>query len=410
MIKNKDIIESFTKYVQINTQSDPNSTTCPSTKIQFDLANILVQDLKNIGFDEVELDDNGYIFAKIKSNIDKKVPTVGFLAHMDTAPDLSGNNVLPKVINNYDGNDIYLNEKYKLSPTDFPEMKNYINKTLITTDGNTLLGGDDKAGITAIIESCKYLIANPSIKHGDIMIGFTPDEEIGRGANLFDVEKFGADFAYTIDGGEIGELQYQNFNAASFSLQILGRNVHPGTAKNKMIDSIKIGREFDHDVPNERPYNTSDYEGFYMLSNFTGTIDETNLHYIIRDHDELKFKQRKQLLINLVEHYQNTYPDSVLNFTIEDSYYNMEKMITPHPHIMNIAKLAFEKANVVAKVTPIRGGTDGSRLSYMGLPTPNIFTGGHNFHGRFEYAVVESIAKASEIIINIANLVSDYED
>lgn len=395
--------ERFLKYVQIDTQSNESSETCPSTEKQYDLLKILKKDLIEIGMDHVELDSNGYIYATLEKNVDKSMKNIGFIAHVDTAPSFNGKNINPIVIDKYDGNDIVLNEKKDivLKTKDFPEILNYKGQELIVTDGTSLLGADDKAGICEIIEALKFIIDN-DIKHGNIQIAFTPDEEIGRGADKFDVQKFGADYAYTIDGGEIGELQFENFNAASAHINIQGVNVHPGSAKNKMINSLRIGFELDNLLPEfDRPEYTQDYEGFFHLLNMDGDVENTKMHYIIRDHDKEKFNKKKTLIKNACEYLNEKYDRKIIDLELEDSYYNMREKITPVYEIVENAKKAMEEEGVEPIVKPIRGGTDGARLSYMGLPTPNIFTGGHNFHGKFEYIPTKSMIKAKDVIINL---------
>lgn len=401
------IAERFLKYVKIDTKSDPNSDTCPSTEKQFDLAKILVRELEDIGLEDVNMDENGYVMATLPANIDKDVPTIGFIAHMDTSPDMTGANVNPQIVENYDGGDILLNKdnRVTLSPKQFPEIKNYIGQDIITTDGTTLLGADNKAGIAEIVTAMEYLINNPQIKHGKIKVGFTPDEEIGRGADKFDVEKFGADFAYTIDGGEIGELEYENFNAAYAKVKIHGRNVHPGSAKNKMINSVLVAMEFNSMLPtNEIPGYTEKYEGFYHLNDIEGNVEETNLQYIIRDHDKDKFEEKKDRIKKIVEYMNSTIGKGTIELEMKDQYYNMKEKIQPVMHIIETAERAMNEVGVTPNIKPIRGGTDGARLSYMGLPCPNIFTGGHNFHGKYEYIPINSMEKAVEVIVKIIDL------
>lgn len=403
----KSIIDRFIKYVKFNTASDTNSLTHPSTTGQLDLANFLVAELKEIGLENVSLDKNGYVMATLPSNIDKEVPVIGFIAHMDTSPDMSGENVNPKIINNYDGKDIILSEEKELvlSPNDFPELLAYVGKTLITTDGTTLLGADDKAGIAEIITAMEYLIHHPEIPHGTIQIGFTPDEEIGKGADLFDVDAFEADFAYTVDGGAVGELEYENFNAAGVKISIQGRNVHPGTAKDKMINSMDIAIELSSMLPeNQKPQYTEGYEGFFHLIRMNGTVENTEVEYIIRDHDQAKFENKKTLLKEIVSFLNTKYGDKTVDLQMRDQYYNMKQKIEPVMHIVELAKRAMAQVEIIPDIKPIRGGTDGSRLSYMGLPCPNIFTGGHNFHGKYEYIPVESMKDAVDLLIKIAEL------
>jgi tripeptide aminopeptidase len=402
-----EIIERFTKYVQVDTQSDPNSDTCPSTPGQWTLAKMLVEELKAIGMEEVTIDENGYIMATLPANTEKNVPTIGFLAHMDTAPEFTGANVKPQIVENYDGNDIILNEALHivLSPKDFPELANYKGHTLITTDGTTLLGADNKAGIAEIMTAMAYLIQHPEIKHGKVRVAFTPDEEIGRGPHKFDVAKFGAKYAYTVDGGPLGELEYESFNAAEAKIKFKGKNVHPGTAKGKMINSMKIAMEFHAQLPaNEAPEHTEGYEGFYHLLSFQGNVEETALHYIIRDFDREQFEARKAKMREIAAKLQEKYGKERIAIEIKDQYYNMREKIEPVREVVDIAYEAMKNLNIEPKISPIRGGTDGSQLSYMGLPTPNIFTGGENFHGRYEYISVDNMIKATNVIIEIIKL------
>ncbi|AGB18459.1 MULTISPECIES: peptidase T [Thermoanaerobacterium] len=406
----QNVAHRFLKYVKYETTSDENSSKCPSTDGQMVFAKDLAAELKAIGLTDVSVDENGYVMGTVPSNIDRKIPVVGFISHMDTSPDMSGKNVNPQIIENYDGKDIILNKDKNivLSPSDFPELKDYIGKTLITTDGTTLLGADDKAGIAEIVTACEYLISHPEIKHGTIKVCITPDEEIGRGADKFDVKKFGADFAYTIDGGKLGELEYENFNAASAKIIIHGRNVHPGTAKGKMKNSVLIGVELASMLPlEETPENTEGYEGFYHINNFNGNVEETHLYYIIRDFDKENFENRKNYLLNLINKLNEKYGEGTVEIDLKDQYYNMREIIEKDMSIVEIALKAIEKAGVKPDVSPIRGGTDGARLSYMGLPTPNIFTGGHNFHGKYEYIPIFAMEKAVEVILNIVKLVTE---
>ncbi|QXJ40378.1 Peptidase T [Parageobacillus caldoxylosilyticus] len=403
----QEIIERFTKYVKVNTQSDPNSDTCPSTPGQLELGNMLVEELKAIGMKDVTMDENGYVMATLPANTDKDVPTIGFLAHMDTATEFTGANVNPQIVENYDGGDIVLNESLNivLSPKDFPELANYKGHTLITTDGTTLLGADNKAGIAEIMTAMAYLIQHPEIKHGKVRVAFTPDEEIGRGPHKFDVAKFGAKFAYTVDGGPLGELEYESFNAAEAKITIKGKNVHPGTAKGKMINSMKIAMEFHGQLPaNEAPEHTEGYEGFYHLLSFQGNVEETMLHYIIRDFDRQQFEARKAKMQEIAAKLQEKYGKERIMIEIKDQYYNMKEKIEPVREVVDIAYEAMKNLNIEPKISPIRGGTDGSQLSYMGLPTPNIFTGGENFHGRYEYISVDNMIKATNVIIEIIKL------
>jgi len=403
------IIDRFIKYVQVDTQSDPNNPAFPSTEKQWNLAHLLVEELKAIGMQEVELDKNCYIMATLPSNIDFKVPTIGFVAHIDTSPDFSGTNVNPQIHKNYDGKDIVLNaaENIVLSPDYFEDLLLYKGQTLITTDGTTLLGADDKAGVTEIVSAMEHLIKHPELKHGKIRICFTPDEEVGKGAHLFDVEKFGAEWAYTMDGSEIGELEYENFNAAGAKVTIKGKSVHPGYAKGKMVNSILIGNDFISKFPqNEVPEKTTGYEGFYHLHTVAGDIEETTLEYIIRDHDFDLFEKRKSDFIAIAQTMNLELGSDIIKVEVKDQYYNMKEKIEPVMHIVDIAKEAMEQANIAPLIKAIRGGTDGSQLSYKGLPCPNIFAGGHNFHGKYEYVPVESIMKATEVIVNIAQIVA----
>ena len=401
------VVEKFLKYVSYDTKSDEESTTVPSTTGQMILANELVKELKEMGIQQVSIDDNGYVMATIPSNIEKAVPTIGFIAHMDTAPDMSGKSVKPKFVENYDGEDIILNKENNiiLSPKDFPELKKYIGKTLITTDGTTLLGADDKAGISEIMSAVEYLIENPHIPHGNICIGFTPDEEVGRGADLFDVKKFGADFAYTVDGGTIGELEYENFNAAGAKISIHGRNVHPGSAKGKMIHSTLIANEFVSSLPqNETPATTEGYEGFYHLIHLNGEVEETKLQYIIRDFDRESFENRKTFIRNIADKLNDKYGNGTVEIEVKDQYFNMKEKVEPVKHVVDTAELAMKEVGVTPIIVPIRGGTDGARLSFMGLPTPNLFTGGHNFHGKYEFIPTFAMDKAVEVILKIVEL------
>ena len=410
MISKKDITKRFISYVTVDTESDPESDTTPSTAKQWDLANALVIELKNIGMSDVSIDDNTYIMATLPSNVDHKVPTIGFVSHFDTTPDFTGANVNPQIIEHYDGNDIILNasENIVLSPDYFEDLLLYKGQTLITTDGTTLLGADDKAGITEIISAMEHLINHPEIKHGTIKVGFTPDEEIGRGAHKFDVEKFGAEWAYTMDGSQIGELEYENFNAAGAKVTIKGKIVHPGYAKGKMVNSMYIATEFINSLPRmETPEHTEGYQGFFHLHNMEGKVEETVLHYIIRDHDMNHFKARKEVIQKLTDAINNQYEREVITIEIKDQYFNMKEKVVPVMHIVDIAEDAMKALDIKPLIKPIRGGTDGSQLSFMGLPCPNIFAGGHNFHGRYEYVPVESMIKATEVICKIAELTAE---
>ncbi|ADK14993.1 peptidase T [Clostridium ljungdahlii] len=401
------VVEKFTKYIKFDTRSNEEMNTVPTTQGQMVLAKELSKELKKIGMREVSVDENGYVMASLPSNVDKEVPTIEFIAHMDTSPEVSGMNVNPKFIENYDGKDIVLNgeKNIVLSPKDFPELKDYVGKTLITTDGTTLLGADDKAGIAEIITALETLIENPEIKHGNVKVAFTPDEEIGRGPDHFDVEKFNANAAYTVDGGDLGELEYENFNAASAEVIISGINVHPGSAKGIMINSMLIAGEFMSMLPqNETPSTTEGYEGFYHIVALNGGVEQTKLEYIIRDFDEKNFEKRKQFITGAAESLNKKYGKSIVKIEIKDQYKNMKEKIEPVKHIVDIAFEAMKSVDVVPKVQPIRGGTDGASLSFKGLPTPNIFTGGHNFHGKFEYIPVYSMEKAVEVILKIVQL------
>ncbi|MCC4213377.1 peptidase T [Leeuwenhoekiella parthenopeia] len=407
MIDKQPLINRFISYVTIDTQSDPESSATPSTEKQWNLARKLHQELLDMGLSDARIDGNGYIMATLPATSSKKLPVIGFISHYDTTPDFTGTNVKPKLIENYNGKDIILNEDQNivLSPDDFEELENYKGQTLITTDGTTLLGADDKAGITEIMEAVKYLKAHPEIEHGTIRIGFTPDEEIGRGAHKFDVKQFGADWAYTMDGSEIGELEFENFNAAGVKVFVKGKSVHPGYAKGKMINSIYIAQDFINSLPRlETPEHTSDREGFFHLNGIKGDVEETVLEYIIRDHDREHFEARKEVLNNLATEINSQYGLELISLEIKDQYFNMREKIEPVMHIVDLAEEAMIAAGVEPIIKPIRGGTDGSQLSFMGLPCPNIFAGGHNFHGRFEYVPVESMLKATEVIIKIAEL------
>ncbi|MFT3994222.1 MAG: peptidase T [Dysgonomonas sp.] len=403
------IVERFIKYVKFDTESNTETGVTPSTPGQLVLAKELVKELHEMGLKEISLDDKGYIMATLPSNIaDREIPTIGFVAHMDTSPDLTGKNVNPRIVDNYDGKDIVLNEEQniKLSPTDFPEILDYVGQDIIVTDGTTLLGADDKAGIAEILTAMQYLKDHPEIKHGKIRIGFTPDEEIGAGADYFDVEKFGCEWAYTMDGGPIGELEYENFNAAGAKITIQGRSVHPGSAKDKMVNALVIANKLISLLPaDERPEHTTGYEGFFHLMNITGGVDSASVSYIIRDHDNKLFEKRKQILTDIVEFINKLYPGST-TITIKDQYYNMREKVEPMMHIVDLAFDAMIAVGVTPLVKPIRGGTDGARLSFMGLPCPNIFAGGHNFHGRYEFVPIQSMEKAVEVIVKIAELVA----
>lgn len=399
-----ELKERFLKYVAINTRSDENSETFPSTAVQWNLLNALVEEMKLLGLEDATIDKYGYAMGAIPATAGcENAPVIGFLAHVDTAPDMSGENVRPRIIDSYDGEDIILNNTLTMKVSDFPELKKFVGHTLIHTDGTTLLGADDKAGVAEIMTAAEYLMAHPEVKHGKIRIGFTPDEEIGRGVDFFDVKAFGADFAYTMDGGFEGELEYENFNAASAKIAIQGRNVHPGYAKNKMINAIEVACELNSLVPAvERPQFTEGYEGFYHCVGFNGTVEQATISYIIRDHDAELFEKKKVWMHNIVGILNNKYGEGVLTLTLKDQYYNMRKMVEPHPQVIENALAAMRDADVEPIVRPIRGGTDGARLSFMGLPCPNIFAGGMNFHGKFEYCSLNSMEKAVKVIVNLA--------
>ena len=405
------IIDRFISYVTIDTESDPNSTTTPSTKKQFVLANKLAKELKTIGLKEVTIDKHGYIMATLPSNVAHEVPTIGFISHFDTTPDFTGKDVKPQIVPNYDGGDIILNKELNivLSPNYFKDLLLYKGQTLITTNGLTLLGADDKAGITEIVTAMEYLVNNPEIKHGKIRVGFTPDEEIGRGADFFDVEKFGADWAYTMDGSQIGELEYENFNAAGVKITFKGKSVHPGYAKGKMINSMLIANDFINELPkHETPQETKNYEGFFHVTGLSGSIEETKLELIIRDHDRKKFIKRKEEIHKITKKFNKKFKkqfgEDIVITEIKDQYYNMKEKVEPVMFIVDLAEKAMKALDIKPLIKPIRGGTDGCRLSYMGLPCPNIFAGGHNFHGKYEYVPVESMQKAIDVIVKIAEL------
>ena len=401
------VIERFLKYVTFDTQSDESTGVTPSTPKQMVFAQYLKTELEELGLKDISLDENGYLFATLPSNVNHEVPVVGFIAHMDTSPDMSGENVKPRIVEKYDGKDIPLcaEENIILSPANFPELLDHVGEDLIVTDGHTLLGADDKAGIAEIVGAVAYLIAHPEIKHGDIRIGFNPDEEIGLGAHKFDVEKFGAKWAYTMDGGEVGELEFENFNAAAAKIRVKGRNVHPGYAKNKMINSLLVANEYASLLPaNETPGTTEGYEGFYHLIGMEGEVENTVLSYIVRDHDREKFEVRKQALLNYAAQLNEKYGEGTVTVELKDQYYNMRQQVEPLMHIIDIAFAAMQEAGVTPKVKAIRGGTDGAQLSFKGLPCPNIFAGGLNFHGRYEFVPVQSIEKAMNVVVKIAEL------
>lgn len=403
------IINRFVSYVTIDTESDPNNPAFPSTEKQWDLAKFLVKELTDIGMSNITLDDNCYVMATLPSNIDYEVPTIGFVSHIDTTPDYTGANVKPQIHHQYDGKDIVLNkeENIVLSSSYFDDLLQYKGQTIITTDGTTLLGADDKAGITEIVSAMEYLINHPEIKHGNLRICFTPDEEVGKGAHKFDIEQFGADWAYTMDGSQIGELEYENFNAAGAKITIAGKIVHPGYAKGKMINSMTIASDFISRLPSkEVPEATDGYEGFFHLHQLAGKVEQTVLHYIIRDHDHNLFENRKQFMQDLVAKMNIELGSNVINIDVKDQYYNMKEKVVPVMHIVDIAEEVMKDIGITPLIKPIRGGTDGSQLSFMGLPCPNIFAGGHNFHGRYEYVPVESMIKATEVIIGISEKVA----
>ena len=408
MINEKLLIDRFLRYIKIDTQSDDTVTDrFPSTEKQLILSNLLVKELKELGLQDVTIDEYGYVMATVPSNMDKQLPTIGFLAHVDTAPDMSGKDVKPRFIENYDGSAIILNKDLNvtLSPVEFPELSSYIGQTLIVTDGTTLLGADDKAGIAEIMTAIEYMMSNPEFKHGPIRIGFTADEEVGRGVDHFDVKRFNADFGYTLDGGAIGELEYENFNAAGAKVMIQGRNIHPGYAKDKMINSIIVAMEFNSLLPSQqRPEHTQDYEGFYHLIKMDGTVENATFQYIIRDHNRTKFEARKAFITKVAEFVNMKYGEGVVTLEIKDQYYNMREKVEPVYHVVDTAVKAMELVGVKPDVKPIRGGTDGARLSYMGLPCPNLFAGGENFHGKQEYVAVESMVKATEVMLKIIEL------
>lgn len=407
MIDKQKLIDRFKSYVTVYTESDPNSDKTPSTERQWDLAHQLVDELKRIGMSDVSIDEHAYVMATLPSNVEGDVPTIGFIAHIDTSPDFTGKDVKPQIVENYDGKDIVLNEELGvvLSPDEFKELSMYKGQTLITTDGTTLLGADDKAGITEIVSAMEYLINNPEIPHGKIRVCFNPDEEIGLGAHKFDVERFGAEWGYTLDGSMIGELEYENFNAAGAVVKVKGKIVHPGYAKGILVNSMYIAQDFISSLPKlETPEHTEGREGFFHLHEISGEVEETILKYIIRDHDHEQFEARKKMMMDLAEEINNQHGKEVISVEINDQYYNMKEKIEPVMHIIDIAQEAFKAVGIEPIVKPIRGGTDGAQLSFKGLPCPNIFAGGHNFHGRYEYVPVESMQKAAEVVIKIAEL------
>lgn len=403
----KTVTDRFISYARIDTQSDETSQTTPSTQKQFNLARMLVEELKSLELEDVEMDEHGYIMATLPPNTDKKVPVIGFIAHMDTSPDMSGENVAPRIVRNYDGDDIVLDkgQQVVLSPADFPDLLEYKGCDLITTDGTTLLGADDKAGIAEIMTAMEFLKDHPEIRHGKIRIAFTVDEEIGRGADKFDVRKFGAEYAYTLDGGRIGELEYENFNAALATVHVQGRNVHPGTAKDAMINAIHLAMEFNATLPvQQRPEYTQGYEGFFHLIDFNGQVEYTTFRYIIRDHDREKFEAKKKMIKDCADFMNRKYGDGRIRIDLKDQYFNMREKVEPVKFIVDIAEEAMHSVGIQPIIKPIRGGTDGSKLSYMGLPCPNIFAGGHNFHGKYEFIPIHAMEKAVEVIVKIADL------
>jgi len=401
------VLERFLRYVKIDTESDRDSETYPSSAKQLDLLRLLADELRQIGLSEVRMDQYGYVTATLEATTKTPAPVIGFLAHVDTSPDFSGKDVKPQVVENYDGGDIILNaaEKLVLSPQRFPDLLKYRGESLVTSDGTTLLGADDKAGIAEIMTAMAHLVAHPEIPHGKIRVAFTPDEEVGAGVEHFDVQAFGADFAFTVDGGEVGELEIETFNAAGAKLRVRGRNVHPGTAKGVMLNALLIAMEYNALLPvSERPEFTEKYEGFFHLFHASGGVEAAEMEYIIRDHDDQRFQDRKTLMQSAADYLNRKYGESVVELTVKDQYYNMKKMIDPHPQILAVARAAYEALGIAPRVIPVRGGTDGSRLSYMGLPTPNLFAGGHNMHGRYEFVPVSSLEKAAQVIIKICEL------
>lgn len=396
------LIERLTRYAKIDTQSNASSTSCPSTEGQWDLLHLLEKELAELGMEEITLDENGYLFASLPANTDKEVATIGFLAHVDTATDYTGKNVNPQLIENYDGQDIQLNDHTVMSVTDFPELKQYVGQTLMTTDGTTLLGADNKAGIAIIMTAMEYFLQNPEVKHGKIRVAFTPDEEIGRGPHKFDVERFEAKYAYTMDGGPLGELQYESFNAAGVKVTTHGKSVHPGSAKGKMVNSITMATKFQSHMPTDAvPEKTDGNEGFIHLMNFNGDVEKSELSYIIRDHDREKFEAKKQLFQDTAEKIIAEYGEKAITVDVKDQYYNMGEKFTPVMEIVDIAKNVMVALDIEPLIIPIRGGTDGSQLSFMGMPTPNIFTGGENYHGKYEYISVDAMEKATEVMKGI---------
>ena len=404
-----NIVERFLKYVSFDTQSSEEAEGCPSTEKQFRLAEYLRDELREIGLVDVEMDENAYVYATLPANTDKPLPTVGFIAHMDTSPDASGENVKPRVVKNYDGGDIVLDSENGIvtSPKKFPELLDHVGQDIIVTNGHTLLGADDKAGIAEIVQAMVYLIEHPEIKHGKIRVGFNPDEEIGMGAHLFNVEKFACDWAYTMDGGEIGEIEFENFNAASAKVEITGVSVHPGYAKNKMVNAALVAADLIHRMPSEEtPATTEGYEGFFHLTGMSGGVEKATVNYIIRDHDRQKFEERKKMMVSLVEGLNRQYGEGTLKITVSDQYYNMREKVEPMMHIIDIVEQAMQDAGINPQVKAIRGGTDGAQLSFKGLPCPNIFAGGLNFHGPHEFLPIPNLEKASEVVVNICKIIA----
>ena len=402
------VVERFIKYARVHTTSDPKGESYPTSARQLDLLKILVNDLRSVGVEDVEMDQNGYVIARLPANLEGSFPVVGFIAHVDTSPDFSGENVNPRIVERYDGKAITLNNKIVIDPKEFPELKNYVGQSLITADGTTLLGADDKAGVAEIITAAEILINDTKIKHGAVNICFTPDEETGKGTDFFDVKRFGADFAYTIDGGEIGELEFENFNAAFATVTVQGRSVHPGSAKNKMVNATLVANKLVTLLPqDQRPEHTEKYEGFFHLLSFQGNVEKAVLEYLIRDHDAEKFRYKKKLLQEVVQFVNHEFGKEVVKADIKDQYFNMREKIEPVMYIVDLAKNAMRKAGIQPEIKAIRGGTDGARLSYEGLPCPNIFAGGHNFHGPYEFIPVPSMLKAVEVIVNICSLIPE---
>ncbi len=401
------VSERFLKYVSFDTESNPDSTTVPTSEKQKNLAKFLVEEMKAIGIKDAYMDEYGYVYGTIEKNIDKEIPTIAFIAHMDTSPDLSGKDIKTRIIKNYDGKDIVLNEEKNIimKTSEFEHLKSNIGKDLIVTDGTTLLGADDKAGIAEILTMAETLISNPSIKHGTIKLGFTPDEEVGSGADHFNLKDFGADFGYTVDGGELGELEYENFNAASAKITVNGTNIHPGSAKGKMVSALLIGMELHNMLPVfENPAFTEGYEGFSHLNDMAGNVEQVKMQYIIRDHDMDKFNIKKERFVKIAKYLNEKYGENTVELKLSDSYFNMKEKILPHMHIIETAKKAMVELDIIPNIIPIRGGTDGARLSFMGLPCPNLCTGGYNFHGRYEYIPVQSMERVVDILLKIVEL------